>query len=47
MSKTPDSAELARQQRLSAALRANLAKRKARDRQAPPSGRDDEADPRG
>ena len=46
MSKTPDSAELARQHRLSAALRANLARRKARDREAPPSGKDDEADAR-
>ncbi len=41
MKKTPDSdAEAARQQRLAAALRANLAKRKARDRAAPESAKD-------
>jgi hypothetical protein len=36
MTKTPDfDAEAAKQQRLAAALRANLARRKARDRAAP------------
>ncbi len=43
MTKTPDfDAEAARQQRLAAALRANLARRKARDRTTPdpPSAKD-------